>query len=97
MLSVHPYTTWPLHVKLFTRDAVKYWHDAGSSVAKSRSKQLPTLDSLVYGIPRGLTVSVELEGVDGKTGDSEDVEVGRGKPIEVTDGELLMLMQRHLS
>lgn len=90
MLSVHPYTTWPLHVKLFTRDAVKHWHDAGSSVAKPRSKQLSTLDSLVSGIPRGLTVSVELEGVDGKTGDSEDVEVGRGKPIEVTDGELLM-------
>lgn len=97
MLSVHPYTTWPLHVKLFTRDAVKHWHDEGSSVAKPRSKQLPTLDSLVSGIPRGLTVSVELEGVDGKTGDSKDVEAGRGKPIEVTDGELLSMMNRHLS
>ena len=38
-------------------------------------------------MPKGLTVSVEMEGVDGKTGEREDIEKGRGSPIEVTDGE----------
>ncbi|KIP10803.1 hypothetical protein PHLGIDRAFT_65067, partial [Phlebiopsis gigantea 11061_1 CR5-6] len=27
MLCSHPYNTWPLHVKLFTEDASKIWHD----------------------------------------------------------------------
>ena len=51
MLTTHPYTNWPLHVKLFTTEALKGWTEACEA---------PTL------LPLGFTVCVELEGVDGK-------------------------------
>ena len=70
MICLHPYNTWPLHVKLFTKDAVKHWEHAG---------QVPPLSPL----PRGFTCQVELEGVDGKSG---SVGSGRKGPIDVTDG-----------
>ena len=54
MLSTHPYTFWPLHVKLFTPEAVKGW------VAACKN---PTP------LPPGFTCCVELEGVDGKRDD----------------------------
>ena len=72
MVRAHPYTTWPLHVKLFTEEAVKIWSDA--------SRKSP--------LPQGLTVLVELEGVDGKSG---EIGSGRTGPIDVTDGELIGL------
>ncbi|KAG6821039.1 hypothetical protein H0H93_007929 [Arthromyces matolae] len=53
MISTHPYNTWPLHVKLFTDEAVSAWSEAARD-----SKSLPP----------GFTCSIELEGVDGKAG-----------------------------
>ena len=67
MMTTHPYKTWPLHVKLFTPEVVKVWE------AASRSGQL---------LPPGSTVQIELEGVDGKSGQAGS---GRSGPIEVTD------------
>lgn len=53
MVSFHPYCTWPLHVKLFTDEAVKKWAEAAKATGA---------------LPVGLTVITELEGVDGKSG-----------------------------
>ncbi len=99
MLRTHPYTTWPLHVKLFTRDAVKCWvstmtaHGSDSGELKKtggRSKKLviiPSAAELTDGLPRGMVVTVELEGVDGSGKDeSLDERPRRKGPIEVTDG-----------
>jgi structure-specific endonuclease subunit SLX1 len=71
MISVHPYNTWPLHVKLFTEDAVRGWNDTAEEVGESAP------------LPIGFTTSTELEGVDGKSGKQGS---GRKGPIEVTDG-----------
>ncbi|KAJ6593654.1 hypothetical protein B0H19DRAFT_1091410 [Mycena capillaripes] len=54
MLSTHPWSTWPLHVKLFTEAAVKGWKSANSD------PRTP--------LPPGFTCTTELEGVDGKSG-----------------------------
>jgi hypothetical protein len=70
MLSCHPYNNWPLHVKLFTDEAVKAWNDAAKSPSASK-------------LPTGLTLTVEIEGVDGKSGQMGS---GRRGPIDVTDG-----------
>lgn len=67
MVRAHPYNTWPLHVKLFTEEAAKTWDTI--------SQKEP--------LPPGLTFSVELEGVDGKSGKEGS---GRTGPIDVTDG-----------
>lgn len=72
MISTHPYNTWPLHVKLFTDDAVKGWKDANKAIGEANP------------LPIGFTFVTELEGVDGKSG---KVGSGRKGPIEVTDGE----------
>ncbi|RDB24860.1 Structure-specific endonuclease subunit SLX1 [Hypsizygus marmoreus] len=69
MISNHPYSTWPLHIKLFTEEAVKGWRDA-------------TKDTDLLPLPRGFTCSIELEGVDGKSG---KVGSGRQGPITVKD------------
>jgi hypothetical protein len=74
MISFHPYSTWPLRVKLFTDEAVKGWKDATKGVGDA----VPLL--------MGFTVTTELEGVDGKSG---KLGSGRKGPIEVTDGRLL--------
>ncbi|KAL5478424.1 SLX1 [Sanghuangporus weigelae] len=99
MLTTHPYSTWPLHVKLFTHEAVKHWaaaaDSAGSLLTRDRKTKtkLPDLDAvdLCKDMPRGFTVSVELEGVDGKgQGDSRagsGYGYGRTGPIDVTDAQ----------
>ncbi|KAI0786976.1 hypothetical protein C8Q75DRAFT_255636 [Abortiporus biennis] len=69
MVSSHPYNTWPLHVKLFTEEAVKAWTAAGK---ESSTPQLPP----------GFTCTVELEGVDGLSGNPG---TGRRNAINVTD------------
>ncbi|KDQ09537.1 hypothetical protein BOTBODRAFT_524952 [Botryobasidium botryosum FD-172 SS1] len=68
MLCMPPYKYWPLRVKLFAPEAVKAWE---MLQAKSALK-----------LPEGLDVSVELEGVDGKSGDPGN---GRTSPIDVMD------------
>lgn len=73
MISICPYNTWPLHVKLFTDEAVKWWQAAAEDVGA-----LP--------LPSGFTCSVELEGVDGKSGIAGS---GRQGPISVKDGNVI--------
>lgn len=70
MLCSSPYDIWPLRVKIFTKEAEKIWHD----LDKKERALLP--------LPHACTVSVELEGVDGKSGLAG---TGRVDPIEVTD------------
>lgn len=67
MVRSHPYNTWALHVKLFTAEAAKVWDGL--------SRKAPLLP--------GFTSTVELEGVDGKSGKTGS---GRTGPIDVTDG-----------
>ena len=75
MISKHPFNTWPLHVKLFTEEAVQCW--------KAFANIGPPL-------PPGFTCSVELEGVDGKSGHPGS---GRQGPIDVDDsGPFLFLL-----
>ncbi|OJT12213.1 Structure-specific endonuclease subunit slx1 [Trametes pubescens] len=69
MVSSHPYNTWPLSVKLFTEEAAKIWN------ASAKDASIPPL-------PEGLTVSLEYEGVDGKSGKPG---AGRTGPIDVVD------------
>lgn len=68
MISHHPFNKWPLHVKLFTHEAVNHW--------EASTQALP--------LPIGFTCSIELEGVDGKSGKTGS---GRKGPLSVTDGE----------
>ncbi|GJE93433.1 structure-specific endonuclease subunit SLX1 [Phanerochaete sordida] len=68
MIRSHPYNTWALHVKLFTEEAVKIW----TALANKQP------------LPAGFTSSIELEGVDGKSG---KVGSGRTGPIDVTDSQ----------
>jgi structure-specific endonuclease subunit SLX1 len=67
MLTVPPWNTWPLRVKLYSPEAVKLWNEA---------------DAISPPLPRGFTLRIELEGVDGKSG---MLGSGRTGPIEVTD------------
>ncbi|KAH8112308.1 hypothetical protein DFH11DRAFT_1879370 [Phellopilus nigrolimitatus] len=99
MLATHPYTTWPLCVKLFTRDAVKLWAAADpdalpASARKAKSKLGPSdslaEDNLVANLPRGLTVTVELEGVDGKGESEPGAGLKRTGPIDVTDAQFTL-------
>jgi structure-specific endonuclease subunit SLX1 len=71
MIARHPFNTWPLHVKLFTEEAVKSWE------AASAAKGAPAM-------PPGFTCSIELEGVDGMSGHPGS---GRTEPIDVHDSE----------
>ncbi|KAJ7782909.1 hypothetical protein B0H16DRAFT_1494816 [Mycena metata] len=70
MLATHPWSTWPLHVKLFTEMAVKNWKSAQ--------------DKTTLALPPGFTLTVELEGVDGKSG---QVGSGRRGPLSVDDAQ----------
>ena len=103
MLRTHPYTTWPLHVKLFTREAVESWVSALAALGSdpgapkkrgSKSKKLTTIPSaaeLTGGLPPGMVVSVELEGVDGLgRDDALNEQTKRNGPIEVTDGTYML-------
>jgi structure-specific endonuclease subunit SLX1 len=76
MISRYPFTSWPLHVKLFTEEAVKYWD------AAARKSKTP--------LPLGFICSVELEGVDGKSG---LVGSGRVGPMRADDGKNSILIQ----
>ncbi|KAL1710386.1 hypothetical protein EV121DRAFT_192957 [Schizophyllum commune] len=69
MITSHPYNLWPLHVKLFTAEAEKFW----GMLAKAPAYRV---------LPRGLTASVELEGVDGQSGSRGS---GRTGPVDVAD------------
>ncbi|KAE9408580.1 hypothetical protein BT96DRAFT_985461 [Gymnopus androsaceus JB14] len=82
MLSIHPYNLWPLHVKIFTPQALKIWKDLANmeKTAKGKGKEKAnTIRSTA--LPPGFTYSVELEGVDGKLAGGS----GRTKPIDVQD------------
>lgn len=70
MIARHPFNRWPLHVKLFTEEAVAHW------AASARAPHVPPL-------PPGFTCAVELEGVDGKSGHPGS---GRTGPIAADDG-----------
>lgn len=72
MLTVSPYNTWPLRVKFYAKEVVKLWDQ---------------IDTLYPALPPGYSQTVELEGIDGKSG-----EVGRGRtgPIDVTDSKPLL-------
>ena len=72
MIATYPYSNWPLHVKLFSTEAVKAWEESG--------RVYPHL-------PMGFTSAIELEGVDGKKADV-NVGSGRRGPIDVSDGKL---------
>ncbi|KAI4517049.1 hypothetical protein K525DRAFT_290238 [Schizophyllum commune Loenen D] len=69
MITSHPYNLWPLHVRLFTAEAEKFW----GMLAKAPAYRA---------LPRGLTASVELEGVDGQSGSRGS---GRTGPVDVAD------------
>jgi len=69
MISKHPFNTWPLHVKLFTEEAVQCWR---------------AFAHIEPPLPPGFTCSVELEGVDGKSGHRGS---GRQGPIAVNDAD----------
>lgn len=71
MITIHPYNTWPLYVKIFTSEAAKIWSDFGSAKYKLR-------------LPPGFQYSIELEGVNGKSGRKGTGRVGE---IDVKDGE----------
>ena len=71
MLALNPYATWPLHVKLFTAEAEKFW----GMLAKAPAYRA---------LPRGLTATVELEGVDGQSGNRGS---GRTGPVDVADSK----------
>ncbi|CAE6536951.1 unnamed protein product [Rhizoctonia solani] len=69
MLPIPPYSTWPLHVKIFTEEAKRLWDEV---------QEIETNQPL----PEGLTVSVEFEGVDGTTAVPTSARAG---PIDVKD------------
>ena len=74
-----PFNTWPLHVRLFTHEAEMYWK-YGNDVAPP--------------LPPGFTCSLELEGVDGKSG---LVGTGRQGPTSIDDGKLLLIISSCLA
>jgi structure-specific endonuclease subunit SLX1 len=71
MVASHPYSVWPLHVKIFSPTSEKAWQAACKE-----------LDS-IFPKPLGFTMSVELEGVDGKASDRGS----RQGPIDVKDAQ----------
>ena len=74
MISRPPFNTWPLHIKLFTHEADRYWKDSATNDVASP-------------LPPGFTCTLELEGVDGKSG---HIGSGRRGPISINDGKLLL-------
>ena len=80
MISKPPFNTWPLHVKLFTHEADQYWKDSTNDVASP--------------LPPGFTCTLELEGVDGKSG---YVGSGRQGPISIDDGKLHLSISLRLT
>jgi structure-specific endonuclease subunit SLX1 len=81
LISRPPFNTWPLHVKLFTHEAEQYWKDSATTDTTSP-------------LPPGFTCTLELEGVDGKSG---LVGSGRQGPISIDDGKLLLSISSRLT
>ncbi|EIN14564.1 hypothetical protein PUNSTDRAFT_81028, partial [Punctularia strigosozonata HHB-11173 SS5] len=82
MVASHPYTSWPLRVTLFTEDAVKAWKDATNKLDRDG---LP--------LPPGFTHTVELEGVNGRSGHPGS---GRTEAIDVADANFTkMCLDKH--
>ncbi|KAJ3975412.1 hypothetical protein EV361DRAFT_503113 [Lentinula raphanica] len=82
MISVHPYNLWPLHVKIFTPQALKVWEGLMTPGKGTKGKGKEKADATrSITLPQGFTLSVELEGVDGKLAGGS----GRTKPIDVQD------------
>jgi structure-specific endonuclease subunit SLX1 len=79
MISMSPFNTWPLHVKLFTHEAEQYWKDCNDVASP---------------LPPGFTCTLELEGVDGKSG---YVGSGRQGPMITNDGKLLLSISSRLT
>jgi structure-specific endonuclease subunit SLX1 len=79
MISMSPFNTWPLHVKLFTHEAEQYWKDCNDVASP---------------LPPGFTCTLELEGVDGKSG---YVGSGRQGPMITNDGKLLLSISSRLA
>lgn len=77
-------------MKLFTVEALNLWLAADTNSAeKFKTKPIDLLaksEALASGMPKGLSVSVELEGVDGKNELPLGVKASRDGPIDVSDG-----------
>jgi structure-specific endonuclease subunit SLX1 len=72
MIASHPYNTWPLRANFFTEEAHQLWNTAAKPL----------------NLPPGFSFSVELEGVDGCSGQTGS---GRHGPIDVTDSKFVSL------
>lgn len=53
MLTVSPYNKWPLRVKLYSKEAARFWEQVNATAPP---------------LPQGYSETTEYEGVDGKTG-----------------------------
>lgn len=79
MISTHPYNIWPLQIKLFTEEAVKFWDQScGNSKTKSKAAGVSLAP-----LPPQFSYTIELEGVDGRSGYADSKRTG---PISVRDG-----------
>ncbi|KAJ3864472.1 hypothetical protein EV359DRAFT_63978 [Lentinula novae-zelandiae] len=81
MISIHPYNLWPLHVKIFTPQALKIWDGLAGTQGKGKGKEKATNSAHAVILPRGFTHTVEFEGVDGELAGGS----GRFMPIDVQD------------
>lgn len=73
MLSVPPWNTWPLRMKIYSKEVARLWERLAENS---------------HSLPKGVEVSSEMEGVDGKSG---LVGSGRTGPIDVTDSEFFSI------
>jgi hypothetical protein len=78
MIRTPPFSFWPLHVKLFTEEASDIWQ---STIARNTASS--NLSPADY-FPPGFSWSIELEGVDGRSGHPQGS--GRTAPLDVKDG-----------
>ncbi|KAJ2916316.1 hypothetical protein MD484_g4080, partial [Candolleomyces efflorescens] len=77
MIRTPPFSFWPLHVKLFTEEASDIWQ---STIARNTATS--SLSPPSY-FPPGFSWSIELEGVDGRSGHPKGS--GRTAPLDVKD------------
>ncbi|KAJ3526718.1 hypothetical protein NMY22_g10059 [Coprinellus aureogranulatus] len=93
MIRSHPFNLWPLHVKLFTEEARDVWYALLDRRAKTVFKKTPRRGKCSESpvqppyeshFPPGFTWSVELEGVDGRSGHRSGGS-GRNGPLCVKD------------
>lgn len=81
MICNPPYSTWPLHVKLFRPEAVKAWSAA---------------EKIIPEMPLGFTYSTDLEGVDGQSEAinrvrETPIDVKDGEDIHVIHGPVFQI------